>query len=255
MRERNSKIIGVLIFIALMSGVLYLTIFVKKGINKGEIKMIQITGNNLLGASDYLKFAKLDDPTKYSGLSLPVIYDRILKHPYVANADVEYDGVSEVNIEVVEKKIKAVVLSGEEPMFITDQFELLPLFGNTKFNDLPIISNLPPGEAYKPLSKLNTDEIKQAFKIIDAAKLANEGILKRLSEINLRHGGDIILTFSGIKTPVIFGKNGAAKKLVYLDIIWDDMVSGKNLVGNSEYIDLRFANEIYVGKSENTGMN
>jgi cell division septal protein FtsQ len=255
MRERNSKIIGVLIFIALMSGVLYLTIFVKKGINKGEIKMIQITGNNLLGASDYLKFAKLDDPTKYSGLSLPVIYDRILKHPYVANADVEYDGVSEVNIEVVEKKIKAVVLSGEEPMFITDQFELLPLFGNTKFNDLPIISNLPPGEAYKPLSKLNTDEIKQAFKIIDAAKLANEGILKRLSEINLRHGGDIILTFSGIKTPVIFGKNGAAKKLVYLDIIWDDMVSGKNLVENSEYIDLRFANEIYVGKSENTGMN
>jgi hypothetical protein len=140
-------------------------------------------------------------------------------------------------------------------MFITDQFELLPLFGNTKFNDLPIISNLPPGEAYKPLSKLNTDEIKQAFKIIDAAKLANEGILKRLSEINLRHGGDIILTFSGIKTPVIFGKNGAAKKLVYLDIIWDDMVSGKNLVENSEYIDLRFANEIYVGKSENTGMN
>jgi len=255
MRERNSKIIGVLIFIALMSGVLYLTIFVKKGINKGEIKMIQITGNNLLGASDYLKFAKLDDPTKYSGLSLPVIYDRILKHPYVANADVEYDGVSEVNIEVVEKKIKAVVLSGEEPMFITDQFELLPLFGNTKFNDLPIISNLPPGEAYKPLSKLNTDEIKQAFKIIDAAKLANEGILKRLSEINLRHGGDIILTFSGIKTPVIFGKNGAAKKLVYLDIIWDDMVSGKNLVENSEYIDLRFANEIYLGKSENTGMN
>ncbi|MGA8264950.1 MAG: FtsQ-type POTRA domain-containing protein [Ignavibacteriaceae bacterium] len=255
MRERNSKIIGVLIFIALMSGVLYLTIFVKNGINKGEIKMIQITGNNLLGASDYLKFAKLDDPTKYSGLSLPVIYDRILKHPYVANADVEYDGVSEVNIEVVEKKIKAVVLSGEEPMFITDQFELLPLFGNTKFNDLPIISNLPPGEAYKPLSKLNTDEIKQAFKIIDAAKLANEGILKRLSEINLRHGGDIILTFSGIKTPVIFGKNGAAKKLVYLDIIWDDMVSGKNLVENSEYIDLRFANEIYVGKSENTGMN
>jgi hypothetical protein len=102
---------------------------------------------------------------------------------------------------------------------------------------------------------LNTDEIKQAFKIIDAAKLANEGILKRLSEINLRHGGDIILTFSGIKTPVIFGKNGAAKKLVYLDIIWDDMVSGKNLVENSEYIDLRFANEIYVGKSENTGMN
>ena len=255
MRERSSKIIGVLIFIGLVSGVLYLTFFVKKGVNKGDIKMIAITGNNLLNASDYLKFTKLDDPTKYSGLTLPVIYDRILKHPYVANADVEYDGVSEVTIDIVEKKIKAVVLSGGEPMFITNEFELLPIFGNTKFNDLPIISNLPPGESYKPLSKLNTDEIKQAFEIIDAAKLVNVNILNHLAEINLRHGGDIVLTFSGIKTPVIFGKNEVAKKIVYLDIIWDDMVKGKNIVENSNYIDLRFANEIYVGKSENTGLN
>ena len=255
MRERNSKIIGVLIFISLVLGVLYLTIFVRKRVNKGEIKMIQITGNNLLSATDYLKFAKLDDPTKYPELNLPVIYDRITKHPYVANAEVEYDGISEVNIDIVEKKIKAVVLNDGEPMFITDQFELLPFFENTKFNDLPIISNLSKGETYKALSVLNSDEMKQAFEIIDAAKLTNDSIFTRLAEINLRHGGDIILTFSGIKTPVIFGKNGAAKKLVYLDIIWDDMISGKNLVDNSDYIDLRFANEIYVGKTENTGLN
>lgn len=255
MRERNSKIIGVLIFIVLVSGILYLTFFTKKGINKGEIKMIGITGNNLLSANDYLKFAKLNDPTKYSDLKLPVIYDRILKHPYVASADVEYDGVSEVNIDIVEKNIKAVVLNGGEPMFITDQFELLALLPYTKFNDLPIISNLSDSESYKPLSFLKTDEIKQAFEIIDAAKLTNESIWKHLSEINLRKGGDIRLTFSGIKTPVLYGNGGAAKKLVYLDIIWNDMLSGKNIVENSEYIDLRFANEIYVGGIENTGLN
>ncbi len=255
MRERKSKIIGVLIFIGLLSGILYLIFFVGKGINKGEIKMIGITGNNLLSANDYLKFAKLDDPTKYFELKLPVIYDRISKHPYVAGADVEYDGVSEVNIDIIEKKIKAVILNGSEPMFITDKFELLPLFDNTKFNDLPIISNLSPDESYKPLSIVKTEEMKQAFEIIDAAKLTNESISTHLAEINLRHGGDIILSFSGIKTPVIYGNGGAAKKLAYLDIIWDDMITGKNLVENSEYIDLRFANEIYVGKSENTGLN
>ena len=255
MHERSSKIIGVLIFVGLISGVLYLTFFVKKGSNKGEIKMIEITGNKLLSASNYLKFAKLDDPTKYADLKLPVIYDRITKHPYVASADVEYDGISTVSIDIVEKKFKAVVLNSDEPMFITDKFELIPMFENTKYNDLPIISNLPPGESYKPLSKLDTDEMKQAFEIIDAARLTNESIFNHLAEINLRHGGDIILTFSGIKTPVIFGKNGAAKKLVYLDVIWDDILTGKNLVENSEYIDLRFANEIYIGKPENTGLN
>lgn len=255
MRERNSKIIGVLIFIVLLTGVLYLTFFVRKGINKGEIKMITVTGNKLLSSNDYLKFAKLDDKSTYSGLRLPVIYDRIMKHPYVAKADVEYDGVSEVNIDIVEKTIKAVVLGKGEPMFITDKFELLPIFENTNFSDLPVISNLPAKELYKPLSILNDDDIKQAFEIIDAAKLTNKSIFRHLAEINLRQGGDIVLTFSGIRTPVIFGKNGAAKKMVYLDIIWNDLITGKNLVDNSEYIDLRFANEIYVGKSEKTDLN
>ena len=43
--------------------------------------------------------------------------------------------------------------------------------------------------------------------------------------------------------------------MVYLDIMWDDMLAGKEIVENSDYIDLRFANEIYVGKSEKTGLN
>ncbi len=255
MRERNSKIIGVLIFMALVSGLLYLTFFAKKKINKGEIKMIEITGNNLLSADDYLKFARLSDSTDYSGLKLPVIKDRILKHPYISTADVEFDGVSEVKIVIKEKVIKAVVLNGGEPLFITDQFELLPLLADTKFSDLPIISNLSDSSVIEPLSVLKDDEVKEAFEIIDAAKLTNESILKHLAEINLRKGGDIILTFSGIRTPVIYGKSGAAKKMVYLDIIWDDILSGKNVVEDSEYIDLRFANEIYIGKSGNTGLN
>jgi hypothetical protein len=255
MRERNSKIIGVLIFVILSAGVLYLTFNARRGINRGEIKMRGITGNNLLSANDYLRFAKLDDTSTYSGLKLPVIYDRIMKHPYVAKADVEYDGVSEVNIDIVEKTLKAVLLKSGEPMFITDKFELLPVLDGTKFSDLPVISNPPDDGSYKPLSIINDDDIKQAFEIIDAAKLTNESIFKHLAEINLRRGGDIVLSFSGIKSPVIFGKNGAAKKMVYLDIIWDDMITGKNLMNNNEYIDLRFANEIYVGKSENTGLN
>ena len=151
MRERNSKIIGVLIFLILSAGVLYLTFYARRGINRGEIKMIGITGNNLLSAHDYLKFAKLDDTSTYSGLKLPVIYDRIMKHPYVAKADVEYDGVSEVNIDIVEKTLKAVLLKSGEPMFITDKFELLPVLDGTKFNDLPVISNPPADESYKTI--------------------------------------------------------------------------------------------------------
>ena len=33
------------------------------------------------------------------------------------------------------------------------------------------------------------------------------------------------------------------------------MLNGNNLVDNSDYIDLRFANEIFLGKAEETGLS
>jgi hypothetical protein len=73
-----------------------------------------------------------------------------------------------------------------------------------------------------------------------------------LSEINLRNGGDIIISFSGLKAPVIFGKHGAAKKMVYLEMLWDKILDGKSLADNSEFVDLRFANEIFIGTAVKT---
>lgn len=255
MREGSGKIFGLLVLVLLLSGILYLTFFSKKNLNRGEIKMIEVTGNKLLSGEEYLKFAKLEDSSSYDELTLPVIKDRILKHPYIRRTDVENDGIGGVRVEVSEKHLKAVILSDGEPYFITEDYEVLPLLPGTKFSDLPIISNLPDSVDVKALSILKSAGIEDAFKIIDAARLTNESILKHMAEINLRKGGDIILTFSGVKLPVIFGKDGAAKKMVYLDILWDDMLSQKNIVEDSEYIDLRFSNEIYVGKSEKTGLN
>ena len=255
MHERSSKIFGIILFLLLVSGIIYLVFFSKGKINNGEIKMIKITGNNLLSQREYLQFTKLDNIANLEELGLPVIKDRFLKHPYVEKVDVEYDGINSVKVELKEKNIKAVILNEGEAYFINDKFQILPLFSNTKFSDLPIISNLPESQKITVLSNLKYDEIVEAFKIIDAAKITNENIFKHLAEINLRKGGDIILTFSGVRPPIIYGKSGAAKKIVYLDIMWDDMVAGKNLIVGSEYIDLRFSNEIYVGKSENAGLN
>ena len=217
--------------------------------------MIEVKGNNLLSEIDYLSFTKLNDISQYRSLTLPVIKDRFESHPYVERADVEYAGNNTVKIILHEKKIKAVLLYNGEPYFITESFELLPVLQNSKFTDLPVISNARIEGKVIPLSTLRSEGITEAFEIIDAAKLTNTEILNRLSEINLRSGGDIILTFSGLKPPVIYGRGHAAKKMVYLDIMWQGIAEGENLIDNSEYIDLRFANEIFVGTTEKTGLS
>ncbi len=214
--------------------------------------MIEITGNRLLPVSEYLTFTKLDDSSQYRGLTLPEIKARFEKHPYIKKADVVDLGNNIIKAYLTEKNIEAVLLSAGEPHFISDEFQILPILPNTKFTDFTIISNSKNALELKPLSYLKSDDIIEAFKIIEASKLSNEDMAKKLSEINLRDGGDIILTFSEIKPPVLFGKGDAAKKMEYLNIMLKSP-EGSSMIDTSAYIDLRFADEIFVGASNKAG--
>ena len=217
--------------------------------------MIEITGNRLLPVSEYLSFTKLDDSTQYRTLNLFSIKEKFEKHPYIEKVDLEDLGNQIVKVYLTEKNLEAVLISSGEPHFISDEFQILPMLPNTKYVDLPVISNLVNDQKVQVMSYLKSDEIKQSFRIIEAMKLTNESLYKRLSEINLRNGGDIVLTFSGLKPPVIFGKGEAAKKMVYLDLMLNGMSNGSSLADSSEYIDLRFANEIYLGSAEKIGLS
>ena len=210
--------------------------------------MIELTGNHLLSADEYLAFARLGDKSQYGGLTLPDIKNRFANHPYISKVDVEDEGNNQVKVYLTEKKIEAVLLTAGEPRFITDDFQVLSILPKAKFTDLPVISNPGNEKEIKLLSYLKTEDIVEAFKIIDASWLTNESMSQKLSEINLRNGGDIILSFSGLKPPVLFGHGEAAKKMVYLDLMWNSP-EGNNLIDSSEYIDLRFADEIFVGSS------
>ena len=77
---------------------------------------------------------------------------------------------------------------------------------------------------------------------------------KKLSEINLKSGGDVVLTFSGVNYPVVFGRGNESKKMIYLSLVWERINNLKASFQNTEYIDLRFTNEAYIGSKENTGL-
>jgi cell division septal protein FtsQ len=254
MLKNYGKILGTILFILLISCLLYLTFFSTKKINKEDIAMIKISGNNLLNESDYLMFTRLNDLTLNHNIPLRVIKDRFEKHPYVSKVEVEENG-NMAKIILSEKKIMAVILNNAEPYFITEDFQVLPMFSDTKLSDLPVIRNSNANFQVKPMNIIKNSDLIDAFKIIDAAKITNMNIYKRISEIDLRRGGDIILNLTGIKTPIVFGRGEEAQKMIYLEIIWDGILDGNSLIKDSDYIDLRFANEVYVKKSEITGLS
>ncbi|MCW8813071.1 MAG: FtsQ-type POTRA domain-containing protein, partial [Chlorobium sp.] len=114
MSERRSKLFGLFIFLILTFGFVYLMITGSRASVKEVYNQIEINGNRLIPASEYLKYSGLSDSTKYSDLTLIDVKNRFEKHPYMRKAEVEYDGVNKILVEVEEKKIKAVLLQKNE---------------------------------------------------------------------------------------------------------------------------------------------
>lgn len=252
--ETRSKILGLFLFVTLVSFLLFLSFASERREMDKRIKLITITGNILLNENDYLAFIKLNDPDNYKNITLPVIKSRLQKHPYIRRADVEFSRDNEVHINVTEKEIKAVLMNNNEMFLASDNFEILPFVPNTKISDLPVITNLGNAELLKKNVTLKTPGLIEAYKIIDAAGSTDDEVFKKLSEINLRNGGDIILLFSELKPPVIFGRGNTAAKIVTFDELLSGTGTQKELVMNSSFIDLRFSNAIYLGNYETTGL-
>ena len=225
-------IIGIILFVVILGGIIYLNAFADTS-DKELYTEIIIEGNHFLPGKDYLIKSKLGSKGEYQELTLQEIKSRILSHPYILKAEVQSNGIGIVKINVFEKKIMAVLLTKSVPYLITENFNLLVMNPNSDITKLPVISNATlTKDDIKQKIAINSD-LKRAFKIIDAAKIINEKMYMDLEEINLRHGGDIILNFSGIQFPVIFGKGSEGKKTVYLSSIWEELKSRNKIFNNT----------------------
>ena len=251
MSERRSKLFGLFIFLLLTFGFVYLMITGSRASVKEVYNQIEITGNKLLPVSEYLRYTGLIDSTKYSELTLQEVKNKFEEHPYMRKAEVEYDGVNKILVEVEEKRIKAVLLQINELKLVTDNLETLPLFPPTNIRELPVISNLSSGNK----NSVDSTNIEFAFRIIDAISLSDTNVRKSLAEINLRNGGDVILTFTGMNFPVLFGKNDAVRKALILKDLWPRLVSDNKNNRTTEYLDLRYKNKVFIGKRKTELIN
>ena len=246
MSERRSKFFGLVVFLVLIIGFSYLMITGSKASLKEVYNQIQVTENTLLPAKEYLRYAGLSDSTKYENLTLLEVKTKIEKHPYLRKAEVEFDGVNKILVEVQEKEIKAALLQKNELKLLTGDLETLPLFPPTVIEELPVISNLNSREK----NSHSKENILFAFRIIDAISLSDTSVRKNLAEINIRRGGDAILTFSGFKFPVLFGKGDEVRKALVLKDLWQQLSNNENPFEKTDYLDLRYKNKVFIGKSK-----
>jgi len=246
MKEKFGTFVGVVLFASIFCGIIFLIMF-KDNFKHEVYTEIKIVGNHILPKNDYLVNSKLDDEKELSELSLREIKSRIENHPYLFSTEVHSDGNGTVNIKVYEKEIIAVLLVKSGAYLITDGFDLISMNSNSDISNLPVISNPSINEEEIDSKNIKNPQIICAFKIIDAAKFVGNNMYNDLAEINLRDGGDVILKFSGLRFPVIFGKGSEGEKILFLSSIWNGIKNQDKLFINCNYVDLRFSNKIFIG--------
>jgi cell division protein FtsQ len=133
---------------------------------------------------------------------------------------------------------------------LTEGFEVLPLLSATKYIDYPAISNpLVETEINTFTSMDKNTDVKTGFKIFHTLKYIDAELYERLSEVNFRNGGDIVLTFSLFNYPVVIGRGNEIRKMCYFKNIWDG-IKGDRINNHLNYIDLRYENHVFLGFPE-----
>jgi cell division septal protein FtsQ len=247
-----NKIIGITIFSVLILALISVIFFSNLNEGKQKILSVEILGNKLLSNKDYMDFSGLYNLIGTDSLSLPLIREKFLKHPYIKDANVELTSNHKVVVHLEEKEIVASLLKDSNSFFVTNEFRLLPVLENTKINDYPVITNSTVTKIDFQSPVFNND-FKKAVKIIETAKLVSSDLYKNLSEINLRNGAEIVLYFSDMPQ-VFIGNDDLVLKLASLDALRKDNQK-KDLLVNSDYVDLRYNENIFIGLHKEAGIN
>ncbi len=248
----NIKITSVVMMVILSVIIGYLSLTLDDEVNN-TASFVELKGNIHLPKDEYLKFAGLSEIGKDTKVDIRIIRDRLSKHPYVEAADVIIEG-STLMIELREKRFSAILSTNDAQFLISENSVAVPFLPFTQQINYPLISNPKMDTTITPLSFVNGyGDVVCALKILSSVELVNSDMYDQLSEINLRDGRDILVHFSNVNYPIIIGRGSEIRKILTFNLLWNNL-SGSGVNDVINYVDLRYANHVFLGFSENSGV-
>lgn len=208
------------------------------------VRTVLVQGNRVVETNEILQLANIDDGMRLYDLDLLQIRNDVSSHYFLKDAVVERDPPSTIRITVTERVPVAMINTGEI-RFLDSEGVVLPHTVSGEVFDLPYISGLAPGLKTAVGIRLDHPDVAEALSIINAAAAVSPELPHLLSEIRLRPGGDVVLYTAEGGVPVLFGRGGAATKLLLLETFWNTVVRERG-PGTIRYIDVRFVDQVVV---------
>jgi cell division septal protein FtsQ len=210
-----------------------------------NVQSIVIEGAKAIRPEEVLAMASLtlaDTTESASSSRLAHIRMNVLKHPYIKDAIVESNGIRGIKIQVMEREPYIAFPSTMGRIDYVDSSGIILPYDKFSHNsDVPIIHGIYDG------SKINKSILKNISEIIETAKMKDIGLQELLSEIDVNSTKKefTFITTDG-ETEIKFGSaDNIDRKLEKLRLY---MLHASTRQGHPRYVDIRWKNQIVIGK-------
>lgn len=212
--------------------------------NDMRVTDIRVNGNLILTDKDVLSLADIKKEQRLFNVDLLAVQNRVVQNAFVKSASVNREVPNRISISVNERVPLAVVALDKMCYLDTDGIVLPPARSENIF-DLPVLTGSLDPANFRLGKEITDPDVREALGILSTAKQLDDGLYRRISEIHIEHGKDIVVYTAEYGIPVIFGHGDIGMKLVKLDGFWKEIVYHRG-ANDLDYIDLRFADQVVV---------
>ena len=232
----------------LMAGLLIVMVLAVVGANlwKSELRIaeIRVNGNTIVPDKEILSLANIDAQQKLYSVDLQAAQSRVMQNAFIKTATVNREAPNVISITVRERiPIAAVVL--DQIKYLDVEGVVLPSAHPDNIFDIPVLTGVfQPGD-FAPGKQIAGSNVREALDILVTAQQLGDELYRRISEVHIENGKDIVLYTAEFGVPVIFGHDDAAAKLVKFDGFWSQFVHHR-VAHELAYVDLRFEDQVVV---------
>jgi cell division septal protein FtsQ len=241
-RPAQNRRHGILLLVFLM--VAYLVVFIMSFEWKDTLKIerVVVEGARILPAKQIVGRTEIYAQSPLYETDIYAVRSHLESDPMIKAVLVSRELPGTLSIAVCEREPIAA-LSNDQILYVDAEGVLLPHVETTVQFDLPFISGIDSLSGSRIGRPMNQPDIYQAIEVLKTAQ--SLGIYHSISELNMNHGGDIVLNSTDGGVPVVLGRGSFPKKLEMLRSFWNNFVNMGN-VDQMRYVDLRFEDQVVV---------
>ena len=207
-----------------------------------KLATIRISGNVTLSEEQIRYLLAIPPGHSLLSIDLPRVGDRLSGHPFVRTVALRRLLPDTLEVTVQEQSPALVIQSHDQTLIVDAEGHVLRDFDPLQDNSLPQLV-LDQHNVLSPGMRLDRDEIRRAFELVQSYRLSPLNETMRLRQISVSASGASVWEVEPYSFELLFGEGQITSQLVRLPHVLD-YITRQGL--DVQAIDLSYRNRIIV---------